>query len=79
MKIVLRTTITVVIIAYFIGYSLLSNEIKSLNCKSEYTYVDEKGNKGTSKHCFNSGKGLICRDIKHVVRVKKISKKEVCE
>lgn len=79
MKIVLRTTIAVVIIAYFIGYSLLSNEIKSLSCKSEYTYIDVNGNKGYSKHCFNSSKGLICRDIKKVVRVAKISKKEVCE
>ena len=79
MKIVLRTVITVVVIAYFIGYSLLSNELEALNCKSEYTYIDTKGNKGYSKHCFNTDKGLICRDIKKVVRVAKISKKEVCE
>jgi hypothetical protein len=79
MKIALRIVITIVIMAYFIGYSLLSNEIKSLNCKSEYTYVDENGNKGTSKHCFNSGKGLICRDIKHSFRVKSAKEKRVCE
>lgn len=79
MKIVLRTTIAVVIIACFIGYSLLSNEIKSLNCKSEFTYVDVNGNKGYSKHCFNSGKGLICRDIKKVVRVAKVQEKRVCK
>lgn len=71
--------IAVVIIAYFIGYSLLLDELKKTKCKSNYTYIDTKGNKGTSKHCFNSDKGLICRDIKHVVRVAKINKKEVCE
>lgn len=70
--------ITLIIILVILG--VMYNELKRIDtCKKEYTYIDMKGNKGVSRHCFEDGDTYICRDIKHGVRAIKIQEKRVCK
>ena len=47
-------------------------------CKTKYIYTDINGNKGISEHCFNKEGKYICRDTKHVIRVKNVQEKREC-
>ena len=48
-------------------------------CKSTYYYTDTKGNKGTSKHCFDTEDGIICRNKKHFIRAIRVEEKRTCK
>lgn len=47
-------------------------------CKARYEYTDINGNKGISEHCFTREGKYICRDAKHVIRVKNVKEKREC-
>lgn len=47
-------------------------------CKTRYEYTDINGNKGISEHCFIREGKYICRDAKHVIRVKNVKEKREC-
>lgn len=58
-----------------------ATKIKNLKsmCKSSYHYTDVLGNKGISKHCFDTEDGMICKDAKHSVRAIRVEEKRICE
>ena len=47
------------------------------NKTTEYEYVDFKGNKGYSKHCYEQDSIFICQNGKSGLKVLKYSKKEM--
>lgn len=48
-------------------------------CNFTYSYKDINGNKGTSKHCFDTEDGIICRNKKHFIRAIRVEGKKVCK
>ena len=50
-------------------YNLKDNKVL------EYEYVDYYGNQGISKHCYEDGKRLICRNGKNGISVTQFKEK----
>lgn len=78
-KLFVRIVVYIVLIVIMSLLGAMYATIKNIDdCKSEFTYIDVDGNKGTSRHCFKDNDTYICRNIKRGVRAVKVEEKRKC-